>query len=171
VALRTKTRWLSGWYKNRVQVWTIIIASLVTILANADTIQIARKLMINPALRDKIVQEAKNVKVPATDPTDSGQSSPTLTAQQKADLSSLAGWTEEFRVFHRLEVCADPLLRGAGQSETDCRAETGQPTSSNSNPKLVAAWNNDAFPGMNLFSAIFFPWLWVIVPSHLFNLA
>src|SRR5947209_7661487 len=56
---------VSGWYKNRVQLWTIIIASLVTILANADTIQIARKLMINPALRDKIVQEAKNVKVPA----------------------------------------------------------------------------------------------------------
>ena len=46
---------VSGWYKNRVQVWTVIIASLITILVNADTIQIAQKLMINPALRDKIV--------------------------------------------------------------------------------------------------------------------
>lgn len=158
---------VSGWYKNRVQLWTIIIASLVTLLANADTIQIARKLMINPALRDKIVQEAKTTKAPATDQTDSGQSSPTLTAQQKTDLSSLAGWTEEFRVFHRLEACADSALRGAGRSETNCRAETGQPASSNSNPKFVAAWNNDAFPGMDLFSAVFFPWLWAIVPGHL----
>jgi hypothetical protein len=158
---------VSGWYKNRVQIWTIIIASVGTILANADTIQIARKLMINPALRDKIVQEAKTVKAPATDQSDSGQSSPTLTTEQKADLSSLAGWTEEFRVFHRLEACADPLLRGAGQSETDCRAEAGQPATGNSNPKFVAAWNSDAFPGLNLFSAIFFPWLWAIVPGHL----
>jgi hypothetical protein len=157
---------VSGWYKNRVQISTIIIASLVTILANADTIQIARKLMINPALRDKIAQEAKAVKAPATDQTDSSQGSSTLTAQQKADLSSLAGWTEEFRVFHRLQACADPLLRGA-QSEADCRAETGQHTSGNSNPKFIAAWNNDAFPGMSLFSAIFFPWLWAIVPNHL----
>jgi hypothetical protein len=158
---------VSGWYKNRVQIWTIIIASLVTILANADTIQIAQKLMINPALRDKIVQEAKTVKAPATDQTNFGQSVPTLTAQQKGDLSSLAGWTEEFRVFHRLEVCADPLVRGAGRSETDCKNEIGRSSSGNSNPKFVAAWNNDAFPGMNLFSAIFFPWLWAIVPSHL----
>jgi hypothetical protein len=29
---------VSGWYKNRVQIWTIIIASVGTILANADTI-------------------------------------------------------------------------------------------------------------------------------------
>ena len=51
---------VSGWYKNRVQVWTVIIASLITILVNADTIQIAQKLMINPALRDKIVADAKD---------------------------------------------------------------------------------------------------------------
>ena len=158
---------VSGWYKNRVQLWTIIIASLITILANADTLQIARKLMINPALRDKIVEEAKTVKAPATDQTDSGQSSPTLTAQQKADLSSLAGWTDEFRVFHRLEACADPTLRVSGQSEMDCRAATGQPAKGNPNPKFVAAWNDDTFPGLNLFSAIFFPWVWAIVPGHI----
>jgi hypothetical protein len=161
---------VSGWYKNRVQVWTIVIASLVTILANADTIQIARKLMINPALRDKIAQEAKNATPPATDAANSGQNPSTLTPQQKADLSSLAGWTEEFRIFHRLEACADPLLRGV-QSQRDCRAETGHATSGKSDPKVAAAWNaawnNDAFPGMHLFSGIFFPWLWAIVPSHL----
>jgi len=60
---------VSGWYKNRVQVWTVVIASLVTILVNADTVQIAQKLMINPALRDKIVQEAKNANGPTQTPT------------------------------------------------------------------------------------------------------
>jgi hypothetical protein len=158
---------VSGWYKNRVQIWTIVIASLVTILANADTIQIAQKLMINPALRDKIVEEAKTANTANTDQTNSGKSAPTLTAQQKADLSSLAGWTAEFRMLHRLQACADAGLRGAGQSQTDCIAKTGQPDGGSSNPQFVAAWNNDAFPGMDLFSAILFPWLWAIVPGHL----
>lgn len=152
---------VSGWYKNRVQVWTIVIASLVTILVNADTIQIAQKLMINPALRDKIVQEAKAAN-PGAD-----QTAPTLTTQQKADLSSLTGWTEEFRIFHRLDACADQSLRGAGLSEADCRAQSDEQASTNANPKFVAAWNSFAFPGTRLSGALLFPWLWTVIPSHL----
>ena len=153
---------VSGWYKNRVQVWTIVIASLVTILVNADTIQIAQKLMINPALRDKIVQEAKSTNSPGTD-----QNAPTLTTQQKADLSSLTGWTEEFRSFHRLDACADQSLRGSLLSETDCRTQSDQQASTNTNPKFVAAWNSFSFPGTQLFGALLFPWLSILIPSHL----
>ncbi len=152
---------VSGWYKNRVQVWTVIIASLVTILVNADTIQIAQKLMINPALRDKIVQEAK-----AANASPADQTTPTLTAQQKDDLSSLTGWTEEFRVFHHLDACADPSLRGAGVTETDCRTQSDEEAKTNKNTKFVEAWNSDAFPGTNLIGALLFPWLWIVVPNH-----
>jgi len=153
---------VSGWYKNRVQVWTVVIASLVTILVNADTVQIAQKLMINPALRDKIVQDAKNASGPNTNPT-----APTLTEQQKADLSSLTGWTIEFRTFHHLSACADQSLRGAGLTEADCMAESDEQAKVNKNPKFVAAWSNDAFPGTSLFGALLFSWLWTVVPSHL----
>jgi hypothetical protein len=149
---------VSGWYKSRVQVWTVVIASIATILVNADTIQIAQKLMINPALRDKIVQEAKN---------SAEQTAPTLTAQEKADLSSLTGWTSEFRIFHHLNACADQSLRGAGLSEADCRAESDEQAKTNPNPKFAAAWNSDSFPGMHLLSGVAFPWIWVIVPSHI----
>jgi hypothetical protein len=153
---------VSGWYKNRVQVWTVVIASMATILVNADTIQIAQKLMINPALRDKIVQEAKSAKSPGTD-----QAAPTLTAQQKADLSSLTGWTEEFRIFHRLDACADQSLRGADLNEADCRTQSDEKAGANTNSKFVAAWNSDSFPGTRLSGALLFPWLWIVVPSHL----
>jgi hypothetical protein len=153
---------VSGWYKNRVQIWTVVIASLVTILANADTIQIAQKLMINPALRDQIVQEAKTANVPSKD-----QTAPTLTAQQKADLSSLTGWTDEFRIFHRLDACADQTLRGAALKEADCRAGSDEQAKANANPKFVKAWNSNAFPGMRLLSGVAFPWLWAVVPGHL----
>jgi len=155
---------VSGWYKNRVQVWTVVIASLVTILVNADTVQIAQKLMINPALRDKIVQEAKNANDPNPNPD---PAAPTLTEQQKADLSSLTGWTIEFRSFHHFSACADQSLRGAGLSETDCRGESDELAKANKNSKFVAASNSDAFPGTSLFSMLLFPWLWTVVPSHL----
>jgi hypothetical protein len=153
---------VSGWYKNRVQVWTVVIASVVTILVNADTIQIAQKLMVNPALRDKIVQEAKNPNNSNTDQTAS-----TLTAQQKADLSSLTGWTSEFRTFHRMDACQDQSLRGATLTETDCRGESYEQAKANPNPKFIAAWNSDSFPGMHLLSAVAFPWLWAVVPDHI----
>jgi len=50
---------VSGWYKRRTQIWTIVIAAALTLAANADTIQIARKLWTDPVLRSAVVEEAK----------------------------------------------------------------------------------------------------------------
>jgi hypothetical protein len=50
---------VSGWYKRRTQIWTIVIAAVLTLVANADTIQIARKLWTDPVLRAAVVEEAK----------------------------------------------------------------------------------------------------------------
>lgn len=50
---------VSGWYKRRTQVWTIVIAAALTLIANADTIQITRKLWTDPVLRAAVVEEAK----------------------------------------------------------------------------------------------------------------
>jgi hypothetical protein len=153
---------VSGWYKGRVQVWTVVIAIMITILVNADTIQIAQKLMINPALRDKIVQEAKAAKDPKAD-----QTAPTLTLQQKADLSGMTGWTDEFHIFHHFDACSDPSLRGDHLTEEDCRAESEDQARGNANPKFFAAWNSDSFPGLRLLTGTSVPWLWAVVPSHI----
>ena len=152
---------VSGWYKNKVQIWTIVVASLITIFANADTIQIAQKLMINPALRAKIAQEAKTVSASVD------QTAPALTEREKADLGSFTGWTDDFRVFHRLDACANQALRGHGLSEEQCRAQSDEKAKANPNPSFAAEWFNDAFPGTRLVSAVAFPWLWAVVPSHL----
>jgi hypothetical protein len=151
---------VSGWYKNKVQIVTAIVASLVTIFVNADTIQIAQKLMINPAVRAKIVEGAS-----AANNRNADQTAPALTAQQKADLAGLTGWSSEFRTFHHLEACQDQSLRGANVNEADCRSQSDEQIKANS--KLFAAWNNDAFPGLSLFSMLVFPWLWTVIPSHL----
>ena len=50
---------VSGWYKRRTQTWTIVVALTITVVANADTIHIGRRLWTDPVLRSVVVEEAK----------------------------------------------------------------------------------------------------------------
>ncbi len=50
----------SGWYKRRTQIVTILVASLLTIATNADTVRIAHLLWTNSTLRATLVEKAKN---------------------------------------------------------------------------------------------------------------
>jgi hypothetical protein len=50
----------SGWYKRQAALITVIIAVFLTVLANADTINIVRTLWKNPSERALIVQQAQN---------------------------------------------------------------------------------------------------------------
>jgi hypothetical protein len=68
----------SGWYRRRTQVWTILIAVVVTIAINADTITIARSLWTAPTLRGAII--AKAASLPAN-------------ASEINELGQLMGWT------------------------------------------------------------------------------
>lgn len=152
---------VSGWYKSKIQIWTAIIAACATMFVNADSIEIARRLMIYPVLRDQIVQDAGKVHngnvVPAG-----------VTESQKADLSALTGWSTDFRTFHRVEACRQQDLRGA-ISEEDCRSQSTDDVKTK--PNLIRIWGDDSFPGTDLLrqipSGILFVWLWLIVPGHL----
>lgn len=50
---------VNGWYKRRTQLWTVIIALFLTLVANANTINIVKKLGNDPVLRTAVVEEAK----------------------------------------------------------------------------------------------------------------
>lgn len=50
---------VNGWYKRRTQLWTIIIAFVLTLVANANTINAVRQLGTNPVLRSAVLEEAK----------------------------------------------------------------------------------------------------------------
>jgi hypothetical protein len=77
---------VSGWYKRRTQLWTFLLAALLTIGMNADTVQAARKLWIAPTLRSTVVENAKGQ---AASPPASGQ---TVSDAQLAQLGQLVGW-------------------------------------------------------------------------------
>src|SRR6185295_2923024 len=50
---------VTGWYKRRTQLWTVSVAIVITLAANADTIGIARRLWTDPVLRNAMVEGAK----------------------------------------------------------------------------------------------------------------
>lgn len=96
---------VSGWYKRKSQIITIILAALVTILANADSILIGKSLSSDPALRATVVAEAqrfveKNDQV--LTPTEPEPSSEEAQAKKRLDgykqqiqnLGVPIGWTQ-----------------------------------------------------------------------------
>ena len=94
---------VSGWYKRKTQVWTVVIAAILTLAANADTLKIARTLWTDPTLRAQLVEKAK-ARVDAAQPPISVEYknknnplSPTVIKRPSGDelsaLGQVLGWT------------------------------------------------------------------------------
>jgi hypothetical protein len=49
----------SGWYKRQIQIVTVIVAAVLTILTNADTLRAAAILWANPTIRAAAVEQAR----------------------------------------------------------------------------------------------------------------
>jgi hypothetical protein len=86
---------VSGWYKRRTQVWTFLLAALITIGLNADTLQAARKLWVEPTLRSTVVENARGqtASPPAgANAAANPQPAAGLSDAQLARLGQLVGW-------------------------------------------------------------------------------
>jgi hypothetical protein len=115
---------VSGWYKRRVQLWTILIGLALTLIANADTIHIVRQLRSDPVLRAAVLEEAKvraqkprpAVTVEYKDEDD--PTSPTVTRnegnqlsdKEKELLGQMMGWHGPWKDNLRLETFLGWLL-------------------------------------------------------------
>ena len=174
---------VSGWYRRKTQVLTVLVASLITIFANADTIQIANKLFISPALRDSVVAAAKEraagprpiSDIEYTDPDDPKPSPPVkgtgtntsnsgeITPQQRQLLGQLSGWTDEFRKFNQISI-----VTPSGKTADTCVAElsiTEECTAAIRRSQDIG----ESFPGWRLISAIptTLSWLMWLIQEHL----
>ncbi len=93
---------VTGWYKRNTQIWVVCIAIVITVLSNADTLQISRRLWTDPVVRNKVVAEAQNrakkppptVEYPDKDePTDPKVAEgDTVSVQERELLTELLGW-------------------------------------------------------------------------------
>jgi hypothetical protein len=90
---------VSGWYKTKTQIVTVVVAAGITIFANADTVLAARKLFVSPTIRDTLVAEAgaatKSKELPA------------LTNKQRDEIGELTGWSADFTTFNRMKAEAE----------------------------------------------------------------
>jgi hypothetical protein len=96
---------VSGWYKRNAQRNALILACVITVMLNADTVHIARTLWTSPTVRAALVEEAKvraerappeypNPQVPAAS-VPANVSMQALTDQEQALLGEVTGWTGE----------------------------------------------------------------------------
>ena len=105
---------VSGWYKRGSAVWVAVVALVVTLAMNADTLNIAQTLWTSPTLRATIVEQAKTraatpLTVEYTNPESDEPSQPyetgvevgKLTAEEEKLLGQLMGWGDEFKKFNR----------------------------------------------------------------------
>jgi hypothetical protein len=82
---------VSGWYKRWSQKWTIGLAVAITLVANADTLNMARRLWTDPVLRSAIIEQSKmRAAAPSANP--SGPAAP-LTPAEQAELGRIVGWS------------------------------------------------------------------------------
>lgn len=107
---------VSGWYKRKAQCNALLLAALITLLMNADTVQIIKRLWVDPSLRASVVEQAKaRVQKEETLPTakyndpdnpDSGEpirvEYPAVSQQEQELLEQLMGWTSDWGVHDRL---------------------------------------------------------------------
>jgi hypothetical protein len=87
---------VSGWYKRRVQAWTIAIALVLTIGLNADSVLIAKHLARDSALRSAIVAQAQQMVQQPVDAQAAGARIP-LMQDRIAELKSVGfpiGWPD-----------------------------------------------------------------------------
>ena len=92
---------VSGWYKRRTQLALIVIATIVTLLANADSLQIGKALWNDDAVRASVVAQAQRAAEQGNAEPDVGsgvsESAETL-SDQVADVSALElplGWSTD----------------------------------------------------------------------------
>lgn len=110
----------SGWYKRYVQNQTYLLAAIIVLWANFDTLQVVHRLWMDSALRASVVEQARH----RTEQTSAGDlplatydnpekpeegkpvhvehtgATAPLTAQEQALVGNVTGWDRDLRELH-----------------------------------------------------------------------
>jgi hypothetical protein len=95
---------VSGWYKRRMQLVALLVAAAVTLLTNADTLQIVGVLWRTPSRRAELVEQARQ-RVQTAAPVAPGvdqasaedDTSGETPATERSALDGIIGWSSDFR--------------------------------------------------------------------------
>lgn len=107
----------SGWYKRQTQVIVFVIAVVVTSVANADTIQIAKTLANDAALREAMVAQAQEF---AKNPPPAAQGA---SAQPQANAASDAAQSKAEFIKENVATLQNLGLKLGWQGESESRID------------------------------------------------
>jgi hypothetical protein len=87
---------VSGWYKRHIQLVTVGVALTITMLANADTIHIARRLWTDPGTRTAIAEQAAQ-RAKMSGASDAGASGNDIAEQESKVIGDIFGWRNQMQ--------------------------------------------------------------------------
>jgi hypothetical protein len=123
-----------GWYKRYIQKQTYLLAAVIVLWVNFDTLQVARRLWVDSALRNAVVEQARQRTQQAAsgdlplatydDPekpdqgkpvqVESGGSAAPLTEHEQALIANITGWERDLQEVHQqIGTASNSELEGA----------------------------------------------------------
>lgn len=112
---------MKGWYKQHMQFIALLVAAVISIGANADTLTIANTVSTNSALRQQIVEAADSlVQKAETEGAETTEELVNTLEESTAGLELPLGWSEEelIRVFpNRVEDASDIIAESGINNE------------------------------------------------------
>jgi hypothetical protein len=102
----------SGWYRRTTQIWTVLIATILTVMVNADTLNVVRHLWVDPTVRAAIVAGANTANANAAG------------AGQIPQLGELVGWSAQAL---KTPALGDWIMRIVGWIVTIIAVSIGAP--------------------------------------------
>jgi len=90
---------VSGWYKRTAQIRVFVLAAIVTILLNADTMKMLKVLWYNPTVSALVLENAKSRQqqgIGRQSGLDKNPAPPIITPEEEAQLEQITGWTSDW---------------------------------------------------------------------------
>jgi hypothetical protein len=79
---------VSGWFKRHTQIVTVVVALLITVATNADTLYMAQRLWADPGMRSKLVEQAKTLNPNGGTPPTAAE----ISTEESQLVGSVIGW-------------------------------------------------------------------------------
>ena len=90
---------VSGWYKRTAQIRVFVLAAVVSVLLNADTMKMLKILWYNPTMSALVLENAKSRQQQRTEiqpGVDTNPTRPVITLEEEAQLEQITGWKDDW---------------------------------------------------------------------------
>lgn len=118
---------VSGWYRKRIQKVLWILAFVVAFTLNADALQMAKRLWVEPSVRQSLVSQAETATTQPTENTDASTTLETLTVPLGWHLESARDDPQGFPIYQDWEMIWALLSKLIGLTLTAVAISFGAP--------------------------------------------